>query len=252
MKMEKIVMGWSDGIELTGKNVDLYKDEILKSISLVCNVEGTEYKEEVFVKMLDSFRRSSEYFPEIFSDLLYRYRSNYMNTYQVNFNLVLYIIKLYKLLSNAEKDVQEIKLNELMIENGFVQFLKVCTEIQVEGTYDLYNNAYTEAKRKVKEYFDNDSDAKPLYNKDLYFKSFIKFKEEVRSHIMSFIIRQDKDHIIELPNSMKCLTIMSAVMAEVLALSVILDEGSTTSFKMTDFYFKDISTEFHYEIIKTR
>ena len=29
MKMEKIVMGWSNGIELVGKNVDVYRAEIL-------------------------------------------------------------------------------------------------------------------------------------------------------------------------------------------------------------------------------
>lgn len=250
MKMEKIVMGWSNGIELVGGNVDTYRDEILRSIHLVCDIENVEYKEDVFNKMLDSFRRSSEYFPEVFTDLIYRYRSNYMNNYTANFNLLLYIIKLYKLL-DGEK-FPENKINEVMIENGFIQFLKICSEIQVEGTYNLYNTAYSEAKRKVKEFFNNDSDAKPLYDEDKYFKSFIKLKEEIRSHIMSFIIRQDKERIIELPNSLKCFTIMSAIMAEVLAMTTIVDEGTTGSFKMTDFYFMDLTKEFHYEIIKTK
>lgn len=148
MKLEKVVMGWSDGLELTGKNLDLYRDEILKSISFVCNVEGTEYKEDTFNKMLDSFRRSSEYFSDIFTDLIYSYGHRYMNTYEINFNLVLYIVKLYKLLDNKDQKLSEAKLNEIMIENGFIQFLKICTEIQVEGTYNLYNEAIQKQKEK--------------------------------------------------------------------------------------------------------
>lgn len=252
MKLEKVVMGWSDGLELTGKNLDLYRDEILKSISFVCNVEGTEYKEDTFNKMLDSFRRSSEYFSDIFTDLIYSYGHRYMNTYEINFNLVLYIVKLYKLLDNKDQKLSELKLNEIMIENGFIQFLKICTEIQVEGTYNLYNEAYSEAKRKINEFFNNDSDSKELYDSNKHFKAFIKLKEETRSAIMSYIIKHDTQRIIELPNSMKCLTIMTAVIAEVLAMSVLMNEGSTNSFKATDFYFKDIRNEFNYEIIKTR
>lgn len=252
MKMEKIVMGWSNGIELVGKNVDVYRAEILRSIHLICDIENVEYKEEIFNKMLDSFRRSSEYFPEVFTDLIYNYRANYMNTYTANFNLVLYIIKLYKLLDNKDQKTSELKLNETIIENGFVQFLKICSEIQVEGTYNLYNTAYTEAKRKIKEFFNNDSDSKAMYDDQKYFKAFIKLKEEVRSSMMSFILRQDKDRIIELPNSLKCFTILTAIMAEVLALTTILNEGSTGNFKNCDFYFIDLTKEFTYEIIKTR
>ena len=200
--------------------------------------------------MLDSFRRSSEYFPEVFTDLIYQYRSNYMNSYTANFNLVLYVIKLYKLL-DGEK-FPENKLNEAIIENGFIQFLKICTEIQVEGTYELYNTAYAEAKRKIEDFFENDSDAKVMYNEDKFFKAFIKLKEEVRSSMMSFIVRQDKDKIIELPNSMKCLTVMTAIMAEVLAMTTIINKGSTGDFKNCDFYFIDITKAFTYEIIKTR
>ena len=250
MKMEKIVMGWSNGIELVGKNVDVYRAEILRSIHLICDIENIEYKEDTFNKMLDSFRRSSEYFPEVFTDLIYQYRSNYMNSYTANFNLVLYVIKLYKLL-DGEK-FPENKLNEAIIENGFIQFLKICTEIQVEGTYELYNTAYAEAKRKIEDFFENDSDAKVMYNEDKFFKAFIKLKEEVRSSMMSFIVRQDKDKIIELPNSMKCLTVMTAIMAEVLAMTTIINKGSTGDFKNCDFYFIDITKAFTYEIIKTR
>lgn len=252
MKMEKIVMGWSNGIELVGKNVDIYRSEILRSIHLICDIEGIEYKEDTFNKMLDSFRRSSEYFPEVFTDLIYKYRANYMNSYTANFNLVLYIMKLYKLLDNKDQKTSELKLNEAIIENGFVQFLKVCSEIQIEGTYELYNKAYNEAKRKIKEFFNQDSDAKPMYDDQKYFKAFIKLKEEVRSSMMSFILRQDKEHIIELPNSLKCFTVLTAIMAEVLAMSTIIEEGSTGDFKNADFYFMDLTKGFTYEIIKTR
>jgi len=250
MKMEKIVMGWSNGIELVGKNVDVYRSEILRSIHLICDIENVEYKEDIFNKMLDSFRRSTEYFPEVFTDLIYQYRSNYMNSYTANFNLVLYVIKLYKLL-DGEK-FPEAKINEAIIENGFIQFLKICTEVQVEGTYELYNTAYAEAKRKIGDFFENDSDAKVMYDEDKFFKAFIKLKEEVRSSIMSFILRQDKDRIIELPNSLKCFTILTAIMAEVLAMTTIISKGSTGDFKNCDFYFIDITKEFNYEIIKTR
>lgn len=250
MKLEKIAMGWSNGIELVGKNVDVYRSEILRSIHLICDIENVEYKEDTFNKMLDSFRRSSEYFPEVFTDLIYNYRANYMNTYTANFNLVLYIMKLYKLL-DGEK-FPEAKLNEAMIENGFVQFLKICTEIQVEGTYDLYNSAYAESKRAINEFFKNYSDSKAMYDDQKYFKSFIKLKEETRSAMMSFILKHDKDRIIESPNSLKCFTILTAIMAEVLAMTTIINEGSTGDFKNYDFYFIDLTKEFNYEIIKTR
>ena len=252
MRMEKLVMGWSDGIELVAGNIDTYRSEILRSIHLICDIENVEYKEDIFNKMLDSFRRSSEYFPEVFADLIYKYRANYMNTYTANFNLVLYIIKLYKLLDNKDQKLSEAKLNEAIIENGFIQFLKICTEVQVEGTYELYNTAYAEAKRKIEDFFESDSDAKVMYDDEKYFKAFIKLKEEVRSSMMSFILRNDKDHIIELPNSMKCFTVLTAIMAEVLAMTTIINKGSTGDFKNCDFYFIDITKEFNYEIIKTR
>lgn len=250
MKMEKIVMGWSNGIELVGKNVDTYRSEILRSIHLVCDIEGIEYKEDTFNKMLDSFRRSSEYFSDIFIDLIYQYRSSYINSYTANFNLLLYLIKLYKLL-DGEKFPED-KLNEAMIENGFIQFLKICTEVQVEGTYELYNNAYAESKRAISEFFKNYSDSKVMYDDQKYFKSFIKLKEETRSAMMSFILKHDKDRIIESPNSLKCFTVLTAIMAEVLALTTIVSERSTGDFKHADFYFMDLTKEFNYEIIKTR
>ena len=250
MRMEKLVMGWSNGIELVGKNVDVYRSEILRSIHLICDIENVEYKEDTFNKMLDSFRRSSEYFPEVFTDLIYNYRASYMNTYTANFNLVLYIMKLYKLL-DGEK-FPEAKINEAIIENGFVQFLKICTEIQVEGTYELYNNAYAESKRVINDFFKNYSDSKAMYDDEKYFKSFIKLKEETRSAMMSFILKHDKDRIIESPNSLKCFTILTAIMAEVLAMTTIMSEGSTGDFKNCDFYFMDLTKGFTYEIIKTR
>lgn len=249
MKMQKVVMGWSNGITLVGKNVDVYRTEILRSIEFICNIENIEYKEDVFNKMLDSFRRSSEYFPEIFEDLIYNYRSKYMDTYTTNFNLVLYVIKLYKLLDQQDS---QMKLNELMIENGFVQFLKICTEIQVAHTYDLYNAAYSEAKRTIEKFFNSDSDAKELYDAEKYFKAFIKLKEEVRSAIMSHVLRNDKDEMIGSPISLKHFTIMTAIISEILAITTLVNDKTLTSFRSSEFYFKDITNEFNYEIIKTK
>ena len=250
MKMQKVIMGWSNGIELVGGNVDVYRTEILRSIEFVCNIENIEYKEDVFNKMLDSFRRSSEYFPEIFKDLIYNYRSRYMDTYTINFNLVLYIIKLYKLLGEVENP--QSKLNEAMIENGFVQFLKICTEIQVAHTYDLYNAAYLEAKGTIEKFFNSDSEARDLYDAEKYFKAFIKLKEETRSAIMSHVLKHDKDDMIGSPSSLKHFTIMTAVISEILSLSVLINDKTSISYKTSEFYFKDITNEFNYEIIKTK
>ena len=119
-------------------------------------------------------------------------------------------------------------------------------------TYDLYNAAYSEAKRTIEKFFNSDSDAKDLYDAEKYFKAFIKLKEEARSAIMSHVLRNDKDEMIGSPISLKNFTIMTAIISEILVITTLVNDRTLTSFRSSEFYFKDITNEFNYEIIKTK
>lgn len=248
MEMKNLVMGWSDGIELLGKNVELYSEELERSIFLVCRIRNIEFKKDVICKMINTFRISSEFFPEILEDLIY----NYSNTQEMshidkNYNLVCYMIKLYELyLRNNGSDEG---LLEMRIRYGFIDVLNKLSNIKINGDSDTYNKVYNSAKTKIDEWFNRYSSAKYLVDTSSDFTGFLQLKAETRSHIMSDIIKADMN--VE-PNDMDQLTVLSAVLAEILAVNAILKYKGHANLSACSYYFKSIINEDKYEVIKTR
>ena len=248
MEMKNLVMGWSDGIELLGKNVELYSEEIERSIFLVCRIRNIEFRKDIISKMINTFRVNSEFFPEVLEDLIY----NYSNTQEMshidkNYNLVCYMIKLYELyLRNNGSDEG---LLEMRIKYGFVDLLKKLSDIKLNGDADTYNKVYNDAKSKIDVWFERYSASKLLVDSDQDFTGFLQLKSETRSHIMSDIIKADMN--IE-PNDMDRLIVLSAVLAEILAVITILKYKSHANLSACNFYFKNVTNEDKYEVIKTR
>lgn len=198
--------------------------------------------------MINTFRISSEFFPEILEDLIY----NYSNTQEMshidkNYNLVCYMIKLYELyLRNNGSDEG---LLEMRIRYGFIDVLNKLSNIKINGDSDTYNKVYSSAKTKIDEWFNRYSSAKYLVDTSSDFTGFIQLKAEIRSHIMSDIIKSDNN--VE-PTDMDQLTVISAVLAEVLAVNTILKYKSHANLSACSYYFKSIINEDKYEVIKTR
>lgn len=248
MELKNLVMGWSDGLELLGKNVELYSEEIERSIFLVCRIRNIEFRKDVVVKMINTFRVSSEFFPEILEDLIYNY-SNAQNMSRIdkNYNLICYMIKLYELyLKNNGSDEG---LLEMKIKYGFVDVLNKLSNIKVNGDSGTYNRVYESAKNKIEKWFNKYSASKSLVDTDQDFTGFLQLKAETRSHIMSDIIKADMN--IE-PNDMDQLIVLSAVLAEVLAVITILKYNDRANLSACNFYFNNITNEDKYEVIKTR
>ena len=248
MEMKNLVMGWSDGLELLGKNVELYSEEIERSVFLVCRIRSIEFKKDIVTKMINTFRVSSEFFPEILEDLIYNYsNAQVMSHIDKNYNLVCYMIKLYELyLRNNGSDEG---LLEMKIKYGFIDVLNKLSKIKVNGDSDTYNKVYNDAKSKVDEWFARYSAAKHLVDSSKDFIGFLELKAEIRSHIMSNIIKADNN--VE-PNDIDQLTVVSAVLAEVLAVNTILKYKGHANLSACSYYFKNITTEDKYEVIKTR
>nr|DAU32508.1 MAG TPA: hypothetical protein [Caudoviricetes sp.] len=251
MEMKNLVMGWSDGLELLGKNIEMYSEEIERSIFLVCRIKNIEFRKDVVTNMINLFRINSEFFPEILQDLIYNYtNAQEMNHIDKNYNLVCYMIKLYELyLRNNGSDEG---LLEMRIEYGFVDLLKKLSDVKLNGFYDTYNKVYESAKSNVDEWFNKYSAAKYLVDDNTDFMGFIQLKSEIRSHIISDLIKHDNDQIFREPRDMDQLTVISAVMAEILAVMTILKYKNHANLNTCNFYFKNITNEDRYEIIKTR
>ena len=251
MELKNLVMGWSDGIELLGKNVELYSEEIERSIFLVCRIKNIEFRKDVVSNMINLFRVNSEFFPEILEDLIYNYsNSQNMSHIDKNYNLVCYMIKLYELyLRNNGSDEG---LLEMRIKYGFIDLLKKLSDVKVNGDSDAYNKVYESAKTRVEEWFNKYSSAKYLIDNSSEFTGFLQLKSEIRCHIISDLIKSDKDGIFKEPNDIDQLTVVSAVLAEVLAVNTILKYKGHANLSACSYYFKNITTEDKYEVIKTR
>nr|DAR74935.1 MAG TPA: hypothetical protein [Caudoviricetes sp.] len=248
MELNNLAMGWSDGIELVGKNIELYSEELERSVFLICRVKNIEFRKDVVTKMINVFRVNSEFFPEIITDLIYSYSDAQGLTHiERNYNLISYMIKLYELyLKNNGSDEG---LLELRIKYGFVDLLKKLSDVKVNGDANIYNKVYNDAKNKVDEYYNRYSSAKSLVEENKDFNAFLQLKSEIRSHIMSDIIKADMN--VE-PNDMDRLVVISAVLAEMIAVNVILKYKGHTNLSACSYYFKSIINEDKYEVIKTR
>ena len=130
-------------------------------------------------------------------------------------------------------------------------FLKI-SNIKVNGDSDAYNKVYESAKTKIEEWFTRYSSSKYLIDSDQDFTGFLQLKSEIRSHIVSDLIKNDVDQVFREPKDMDQVIVISAVLAEMLAVTTILKYKSHANLSACNFYFKNICNEDKYEVIKTR
>lgn len=251
MRIEKVILGWSDGIELTGKNVNLYKDEIVRSIKMMLLIQNKEPNEEVILSMLKAFERMSVYFPMIVEDLVYNYsKAQKLSTIDINYNLCLYLIMLYDLYIKNNGGSEG--LIDLRIEYGFIDCIRRLSDAVKKSVEKEYDRAYSLAKDKATEWFEKYSEAKELVESGKVFKAFLVLKSDIRSAIISDLIKHDTDKMIIDPKDMDLLVTLSAIMAEVIAVMVLQKKYPNANLSFAKYYFEDIRSGNNYEVIKTR
>ena len=251
MKMEKIILGWSDGIELTGKNVSLYKDEIVRSIKMMLMIQNKDVNEDVILNMLKAFERMSDYFPNLSEDLIYSYsKAQKLSTIDINYNLCLYLIMLYDLYIKNNGGSEG--LLDLRIEYGFIDVIRRLSDAVMKSVEKEYDRTYALAKEKAEEWFERYSEARSLIEDGKIFKGFLVLKADIRSAIVSDLIKHDTDKMIIDPKDMDLLVTMSAIMSEVIAILVLQKKYPNANFSFAKYYFEDIRNNNKYEIIKTR
>lgn len=251
MKLEKVILGWSDGIMLIGKNVSLYKDEVLRSVKAILLLQGKEPNEEVILGMLKAFERMSTYFPEVSEDLIYNYsKAQKLNTIDCNYNLCLYLIMLYDLYIKNNGGSEG--LLDLRIEYGFIDTIRRLSDAIKFSVEKEYDRAYALAKEKATEWFERYSEAKSLMETGKPFKSFLVLKSDIRAAIISDLIKHDTDKMIVDPKDMDLLTNLSAIMAEVISVMVLQKKYPNADLHSANFYFRDIRSGNIYDIIKIR
>lgn len=251
MRIEKVIMGWSDGVVLIGKNAGLYREEVLRSVKMLLLIQNKEVKEEIIENMFKAFERMTTYFPELSEDLIYNYsKAQKLSTIDVNYNLCLYLIMLYDLYIKNNGGSEG--LLDLRIEYGFIDSIRRMSDTIKKSVEKEYDKVYSLAKQNAEEWFEKYSEAKALIETGKVFKGFLVLKADIRAAIMSDLIKHDVQEMIVDPKDMDLLATMSAIMAEVIAVNVLQKKYPNANLSFAKFYFEDIRSGNNYEIIKTR